>query len=255
MKGRISLTSLTLGILLASTGCVFTQNQKSSEISVPVGLRPEEMPIITRKPDGPKRAPKASTEIAFGEMREAEADSEAYKNNAEAQGRFRDEARKAYQGAIKTEPDNLKAHRCLGGLHLKCNEFDRAIDTYKKAMAKHPKESILWYDMSTVYARKKDFPECARCLGKALEMDPENRDYMKKLGFTLAWMGQMEQGLAYLTRAQGPAMAHYNIARVFLQREQHQLARHHLNASLQANNQLPEARELLAALDSPSARN
>ena len=40
---------------------------------------------------------------------------------------------------------------------------------------------------------------------QGMELEPENRDYMKKLGFTLAWMGQIDQGLNYLTRAQGRA--------------------------------------------------
>jgi hypothetical protein len=50
-------------------------------------------------------------------------------------------------------------------------------------------------------------------------------------------------------------LAHYNIARILLQRDQNQLARYHLNMALQGNSQMTEARDLLATLDSPSARN
>ena len=50
-------------------------------------------------------------------------------------------------------------------------------------------------------------------------------------------------------------MAHFNIARILLQRDQQQLARHHLNAALQRNNQRPKPVTLLAAMDAPSARN
>jgi tetratricopeptide (TPR) repeat protein len=256
MNGRTSFGLLAFSILLGSSGCVTTQTQTPSEITTPAGLnKSEEQPIPTRKADGPKRTPKAATELAFGKFKENEAESEAGKANPEMQARLRDEARRAYQNAIKIDPNQLQAHRCLGALYIKTNDFERAIDIYKKALAKYPNESILWYDIALAHQRHKDLPESLKCLNKALEMDPENRDYMKKLGFTLAWMGQVDQGLTYLTRSQGPALAHYNIARILLQRDQNQLARYHLNMALQGNSQMTEARDLLATLDSPSARN
>jgi tetratricopeptide (TPR) repeat protein len=245
MDGRSSFAFLTLALTLGCSGCVTTQNQKNGETSA---AKFDETPAIAKN-DGLKRNPQAKTEIAFGKLKEADADSDLAKNNPEMQSRLRDEARKAYQQALKIDPNNLEAARCLAAVYLKANDYDRAFDIYKKAMAKHPKDASLWYDVGLAHHRRKDFPESVRCITKALEMDPENRDYMKKLGFTLAWMGQIDQGLAYLTRAQGKALAHCNIARVLIERDQTQQARTHIAIAHRENPNLPEANALLAWLD------
>lgn len=252
MKGRISFAALTLTSVLICSGCVATQTQT---INDPIVKTEESIPIKKAVSTGPKKPPLAATEIAFGKFKESSADTDGGKSNPESQARLREDARKAYQNALKVDPNSLDAHRCLGSLYVKTGDFERAMDTYKKALAKHPNESILWYDLALCHHRRKDFPESVRCLTKALEMDPENSSYLLKMGFTLAWMGNLEQGLSYLSRAQGAAQAHYNIARILLQRDQTQLARHHLNVALQRNGQLAEARELLSTLDGPSARN
>jgi tetratricopeptide (TPR) repeat protein len=238
---------LTLPLATLLSGCFTTGSQKNA------GTRIEEAPKVVRKEDGPKRNPHASTEIAFGKLKEAEADSDEAKSQPEAQARLRDDARKAYQHALKLEPTNLEASRRLGQLYAKIGDYERAQDIYKKVMAKHPKDATLWYDLAMCHKRRHDFNESARCLNKALELDPENREYQKKLGFTLAWMGQYDQGLTWLTRAQGAGEAHLNVARVLGLKDQIELAKHHLRLAKTANGELlPEARDLLAALDNPA---
>ena len=260
MNGRTSAALLTMAMTLGCVGCITTQSQKtitpgSDGASQTNHVKPEEMPRNAKAETGPKRNPQARTEVAFGKLKENEADSEAAKSQPEAQARMRDEARRAYQQALKLDANNLDAYRGLAGVYAKSGDFERAIETYKKAMAQHPKDANLWYDLGLCHHRRKDFPESVRCFTKALELEPENRDYMKKLGFTLAWMGQVEQGLAILTRAQGSALAHYNVARVLLQRQQDELARQHLRIAVRENSQLAEARELLTSLETATARN
>jgi tetratricopeptide (TPR) repeat protein len=258
MDSRISLSFISFLLALSCAGCVNTGSKTVSPIgpnSTNVGKIDEVLPQRVKKEDGPKRNPLPQTEIAFGEMKEIDAESESARKNPEAQAKLRDDARQAYQKALQVDPNNLEAFRHLGRLYAKNGDYDRAFDTYKKAMAKHPKDGVLWYDLGMCHQRRKEFPESVRCLTKALELDPENREYQKKLGFTLAWMGQIDQGLAHLTRAQGAALAHYGIARVLLQRDQVEPARHHLRIALRENGNLEAARELLTSLESPVASN
>lgn len=247
MDGRTSLWLLTLPLATLLSGCLTTGSQNNT------GTRIEETPKIVRKEDGPKRNPHVSTEIAFGKLKEAEADSEAAKSQPEAQARLRDDARKAYQQALKIDPNNLEASRRLGQLYAKIGDYERAQAICKKALAKHPKNATLWCDLAVCHKRRHDFNESVRCLNKAVDLDPENRDYQKSLGFTLAWMGQIDQGLAWLTRAQGAGEAHLNVARVLGLKDQVELAKHHLRLAKTSNGELlPQARDLLAALDNPS---
>ena len=73
------------------------------------------------------------------------------------------------------------------------------------------------------------------------------------LGFTLAWTGKVDQGLVHLTRAQGSAQAHVEIACLFDQKEQRDLAVQHLRLALRENPQLQSARDLLSAFETPAA--
>jgi tetratricopeptide (TPR) repeat protein len=273
MDRRISFGLFSVALALTCAGCITTQNKDASSLGTPSADGSEVPANLVRKGGGPKRIAQPKTEIAYGQMKETEAESDAAKNNPEAQARLRDEARKAYQAALHQDPNNLDAYRRLARLYTKCGDYDRAFKTYQEAMAKDPKgtpwydlgswlasdkgashckDAPLWYDLGLCYQRRKDLPESVKCFNKALEIDPENREYMKKLGFTLAYMGQIDQGLALLTRAQGAALAHYGIARVLVQRDQVQQAQHHLRIALRENGQLEEARELLANLSNPS---
>jgi tetratricopeptide (TPR) repeat protein len=268
MDGRISVGILAAVLALGAAGCVTTQ----SSTNVP---NPDKNPAaaaantngnttFVKADDTPwpkrdresnrKYDPLPTTEIAFGRMKEAEADAAHHKNNQEAQARLRDEARRAYQQAIKLDPNCLEAYRHLGHLYIKMGDSDRALETYQKALAKHAKESGIWYDMGLCYTRRKDFAESTRCLSKALELEPENLDYMKKLGMTLAWVGQIDRSVAYLTRGhQSAALAHYDIARVLAQKGQIEPAKQHLHIALHESPQLEGAGEMLAWLENPNA--
>jgi tetratricopeptide (TPR) repeat protein len=245
MDGRISVALLSFALTMGCAGCVTTQSQKPADNGP---IKTDETPVITKN-DGPKRNPQAKTEIAFGKLKEMDAESDMAKSDPELQARLRDEARRAFQKALEIDKNNLEAARCLAGVYVKSGAYDRAFEIYKKAIEKHPKDSSLWYELALAHQRRKDFPESVRCLTKALEMDPENRDYMKKLGFTLAWMGQIDQGFDYLMRAQGKALAHCNIARVLIERNQPQLARQHIMIARQESPDLAEANALLVWLD------
>lgn len=250
MDGRISVGLVSFALALTCAGCVTTQSKDASRIPQSTNLvgMGDTTASMTKKPDGPKRAAQPKTEIAYGVMKETSAESDAAKKNPDAQARLRDEARLAYQAALKQDPHNLDALRHLARLYTKVGDFDRAFDTYRRAMAKHPKDAALWYELGLCHHRRKDLNESVKCFNKAIEIDPENPEYLKKLGYTVAYMGQIDQGLVILTRAHGAALAHYGIARVLVQRDQVQLAQHHLQLALRENSQLEEARELLASL-------
>lgn len=280
MDGRICLGFLAAGLLLGGNGCVSSQTATtvppdktptaiaaaqianastpaaaSSSSSTTTLIKPDAAPWpkMDRDPNH-KHDPLPGTEVAFGKMKEEQADSAQFKNDPETQARLRDDARHAYQKALKLDPNHFDAMRCLGRLYVKMKDTDRALEIYKKAMVKHAKESGLWYDLGLCHLRRKDFAESARAFGKALELDPENRDYQKMLGLTLAWVGQIDQALTLLTRGhQNAPLAHYDIARVLEQKNQLELAKHHLRLALAENSQLEAAREMLADLDGPIA--
>src|SRR5262249_55129252 len=144
MDSRTSAWLLTVPLTMLCAGCLTTQAQKT--VATAAGptatTRADDVPKV-KKDEGPKRKPLPDTEIAYGKIKEGEADSDAAKQNPEAQARLRDEARQAYQHALKLDPNNLEAYRCLGRLYTKSGDFERTLDVYKKVMAKYPKDATL----------------------------------------------------------------------------------------------------------------
>jgi tetratricopeptide (TPR) repeat protein len=216
-------------------GCVLTQPETPSTVADPKGP--------------PTKATSAKLALAFANIREKQ--SQESDRSAETQVKLRAEARNSYQEVLNLDPGNLDAQLGLARLHAHAGNFELAMAVYSKAMPRHAKSPVLWYEKGQCHNRQKDFAEAARCLHKALEIEPENRAVLTTLGLTLARMGREEESLTYLSRASSSALAHYNLARMQLHLGQRDQARSHLNTALRENPNLANARDLLAQLDAP----
>src|SRR5438128_597050 len=131
MDGRKSAL-LFLGLALGCTGCVTTNEKKTIVRSVD-----DPAPFSTPVKEEAKKPAPPRVLLAMAERRQREAD--AAKDRPEAQARMRDEARRAYQELLKAEPGNTDGCRGLARIYTSMGDYDRAADTYKKALAKHPR--------------------------------------------------------------------------------------------------------------------
>lgn len=233
-------TVLVAFLLSMCSGCITTTQ------SAPVGLN--ENVVVQKAKEEPKRTPLPGTVVALAVLKEREADKS--KDSAE-QIRLYDEARRFYQEALKIDAAYRDAVQGLARVYMRMDDFEHAFEAYRKALDKNPKDHGMWFDMGTCHNRHKDLAQAIGCFQKALEIDPENIQYMKTLGFTLARAGQVEQSLPYLTRALGSALAHYNIARMLEHMGQVDPSRQHLQIALQINPNCEQAREMLAAMEGP----
>jgi tetratricopeptide (TPR) repeat protein len=253
MDGRKSACVL-LTLMLAASGCVTTTEQRTTFPN------PGEAPPKTARTakEDPKQSAPPKLLTAVAELKES--DAEKLNDQPEKQARLRDEARRAFQDIIKAEPDNIEAYRGLARIYARMGDYERAQQTYTKALARQPKDVHLWFDLAMMHDRRKEWAEGIRCFRKGLEIDPENQDCLKGLGFTLARAGQIDASISCLSRAMGStAAAHYNVARMLLHlgeqlppaeravNEQH--ARHLLRLAVQENPELERARELLTRFE------
>jgi tetratricopeptide (TPR) repeat protein len=229
----LAVLSLTIG-----SGCVTTQQ------ATPFSTGPSDAStrVVEKAKDGPKRPPLPGTVVAVAIIREKEAEKA---KDAGERIKMYDDARLYFQEALKIDPKYRDAVQGLARVYARMDDYEHALAVYQKAIEKTPQDHGLWFDMGMCYSRKKELAKALPCFQKALELDPENRPYMKQLGFTLARLGQTEQSLALLTRAMGPALAHYNLARMMEHMGQPDNARRHLQLALQLNPNLEQARELL----------
>jgi Tfp pilus assembly protein PilF len=248
MDRRISLV-LVLGLACGLLGCaphsslpLVSTETKSAPPPPPV-TPPEPTPVS----DGKPKKPHASTYVAAGSL--AEKTAEDPKRTPANREEMLEQARKAYQLAITTDPDYVPAHQALARLYIKMRDEEHAVATLRKVLQAHPKEAPLWFDLGMCYSRQKQWESAIDCLRKAVEIDPESRPYVNTLGFCLARAGKLDESVACFRKVMGPAEAHYNLARMLHHLGQDEQCKQHLQLALQVDPQLEAARQLLSQLD------
>jgi tetratricopeptide (TPR) repeat protein len=243
MDGRVSLV-LALGLVTGVLGC----NPQGPLPLVSSGADPKPVAPATDLPpsDGRPKKAHASTFVAAGELAEKSAQDPA--RSAADRTSMLEQARKAYQQAIATDPNYLPAHTALANLYLAQGDQERCFATYQKVLKAHPKEASLWFGLGMCYSRLQRWDEAVADLRKAHELDPDNRPYANTLGYCLARAGRYEESLACFRGLVGEAQAQYNLARMLHHMHRDDLSRQHLQLALHADPQLAPARELLAQL-------
>jgi len=216
-------------------------------------------PTTPTAPSGPsgkpeqaiaRRNPTPETVVSFGNLRLQQA-SDPDRPAPEKQHCY-EEARKAFQEAIRIDPKHLPAHKGLAQVYLGVNDQERAVAAYRKALELAPKDALLWFDLGMCYSRKQQWQPALEAMNKGLQLDPENRQLAHLYGYALARAGLTEQALGMFVHLDGEAQAHYNLARMQAHLKQPEEARKHLAVTLKKSPDHKPARELLTKLETPS---
>jgi tetratricopeptide (TPR) repeat protein len=194
-----------------------------------------------------KIKPNAETCVAYGKWMESKAGQPGL--SPQEQQALRDEARKSYQRAIDLEPSSNKGYVALCEYFMATEDLGRALETCRKGLKRLPKESALWSEQGFCHCRKKDWSAAVESFRKACELDPENREHGTELGLCLARAGRIEESVACLTKVQGAAQAHYNVARMLERLNQPEQSKQHLSLALQLKPDLEPAQQMLARLE------
>lgn len=253
MDCRVSLV-LGVALLGGAAGC----NPKALWSSRPAEVKAEKPPPaaealkVRKQKDPPKRKPKADTCVKFGDFRMRES-LVAGKTEME-QRKYRDEARKAYQQALKIDPKCQDAHRGLARVYLAEGDRARAVGAYRDGLKVFPKDAPLWFELGMAHSRAREWEPAGQALAKAHELDRDNPQYAHALGYCFARAGMMEQSLTVFRSVVGEARAHYNVGRMMYQMKQDGLARLHLRQAVKTEPTLKEAHELLAKVEGSGPR-
>jgi tetratricopeptide (TPR) repeat protein len=247
---------LTLWVLGGALGCAHTgttDSQQPPALSANAGAQEStsrklaDGTVIHVEPDPPKRPPNAVTCAKYGDFY-AQAAHEPGVSPVKAQ-QLRDTALKAYQQALQIDPKYLPGYRSLANLYWDLNDGTHAAQMYQKALQLYPKDASLWADLGLGLFRQKDFAGGLGALGKAVALEPENREYSNAYGYALARAGQYDQALVVFMRHNEPAKAHFNLARMLAHLGQPDLSLQQVRMALSQNPNLSEARALQAELE------
>jgi tetratricopeptide (TPR) repeat protein len=237
--------ALALGLLIGSFGCVHNP-------TIPMVTADEPVTANAPKDEGPvtMRQPKPSTCVALGNFNEQSA-ADPRRSPAE-QEQLRERARRAYQQALKIDPNDRVALVALARLYITMDDHEHAVATYRQAVKIHPDDAALWYELGMCQARQKQWEPALDSLRRATELDPEQRLYAHSLGFCLARAGHYDESVAAFAKVEGTANAHYNLARMLHHMNEDELSKQHLRLALEIKPELDPARQLLASLEKPA---
>jgi tetratricopeptide (TPR) repeat protein len=239
MECRSSLV-LALGFVAGIAGC-------TPQGTLPLVARDSHAEQTAASEDGPKRTPRAPTCVAAGQYREQEANNPTLAPAVREQ--LREQARKAYQQAIRIDANYLPAHRSLAHLYETTGNHERAVATFENVLKDHSNDASLWFDLGMLHSRHQAWDPAVEALGHAADADRENRLYAKTLGFCLARAGRIDESFACFEKSVGPAKAHYNVAEMLHHLQQDDQAKLHLQMALEADPQLTVAADLLATIE------
>lgn len=166
-----------------------------------------------------------------------------------------DQARKAYQQAIKLKPDYVEAINNLGTIYYAKKSYRRAISYYRKAISlapEDPRSASFYLNMGVALFARKEYDECAKANQMALKLDPEVFERRGNFGTTLENRDVAER-----------AKYHYFLAKMYAKSGRNDLALQYLRKALEEGfkdkdklkkdpefagmRDLPEFKELLAA--------
>ena len=104
------------------------------------------------------------------------------------------EAEKAFDAALKTDPDNEEALTGLAMLYSDLGDTSRAIEKLKAATDKAPNEHTL-AALASAYEQSRDYKNAAAALRRAVEMSPDNPRLVEGLAEDLLYSDQLDEAL------------------------------------------------------------
>ncbi|MDC8756515.1 tetratricopeptide repeat protein [Janthinobacterium fluminis] len=133
----------------------------------------------------------------------APCDAEAHGNLGNAwqmHGQF-ERAVDSYLRALDLNPDFVEAHRNLGrALHVQHRLAD-AEQSYRRALALHPSYAVAHLNLGNVLREQEKFEAAIASYHDALKLIPDNAEAHSHLALALEEIGQREQALAFHERS------------------------------------------------------
>ena len=79
--------------------------------------------------------------------------------------------------------------------------FENAVKTYKKIVAKNPKDDAAFYNLGRSYNKLDEDQDAGKALEKAVKLVPENGEYQTEYGAILIKLAQYDQAIRALKKA------------------------------------------------------
>ena len=142
--------------------------------------------------------------------------------NAFREGGDPDRAIEQYKKALARNPGGLDALVNLGSVLSEKQDLQGAADTLNQALALAPTNAAAYYNLSILHAKQGNFDEAIRCGNESVRWDPASASAHNNLGVFLLEKGRLDEALAHLTEAirldPGKGNAYFSLGRIMVRK-------------------------------------
>ncbi|MEZ6121403.1 MAG: tetratricopeptide repeat protein [Pirellulaceae bacterium] len=161
-----------------------------------------------------------------------------------------EEAIALYGKAISHDPRlHDKLSRRLALLFTKVGRISGAKAEYKRALAYWKDDASLWNDYGYFLLKQKQYSDALSALQQATKLDPANQRAKLNVGIALAYQGQVDSAVQWMSPIIGEAAARFNTGSILARNGNSVQAAQQLRWARQLDPHLSQATTLLAQLD------
>lgn len=135
-----------------------------------------------------------------------------------------DQAKKSYENILNVDATHADAHHRLAVIADIQQDYATAEDHYQAALRTKPKDPELLSDLGYSNFKRQRLQDSERYYLSALELDPSHRRTLNNLGLLYSQQNRFDDALAVFRKAGTEEEAQRNVALLFPDRAQHQLA-------------------------------
>ena len=169
----------------------------------------------------------------------------------ETQGKFA-KALDNYTKALEAEPQNEAALLSTARLYARQGKHQEAAEFFDKAVAVKP-QAATYNELALSLKGQGKAEEAKSAIRQAISLEPSNSRYRNNLAGMLVTQGRSDEAVKELKQVFPEAVANYNVAYLHFRNQNVAAAQQHLQAALQVDPNLAEARELLKQISNSGA--
>lgn len=143
-----------------------------------------------------------------------------------------EKAMESYAKALQKNPNDSAALAHIARLHFRQNNYQKAAEYFGKAIKHNPNDAGLYNDLGLTLSKLGNHGAAASTIEQALKLSPGSSRYANNLASVKFESGDSEGAFNVLAANNSPAVAHFNMAYLHHKRGQATEATRHLNQSL-----------------------
>ncbi|WP_345688544.1 tetratricopeptide repeat protein [Novipirellula caenicola] len=154
----------------------------------------------------------------------------------ESTGNFQ-KAMESYNKALEKTPNDSAALTSIARLHFRQGNHAKATEYFQLAIKQSPGDAALYNDLGLTLSKTGNHDEAAKMIAKSLELAPGTSRYANNLASVLFESNKKQEALQVLMQNNKPAVANFNMAYLHYSKGQMNEARGFLSETLKFDAQ------------------